>query len=188
MVRDVAFVVYDGMTALDLLGVYDPLTRLVMDGFADYEYEVVSFREPVSDGAGLEIGPDRVGPSLDHDMIVVPGGRATRDLVDDEPFIDWLATAKDADRLVSVCTGSLLLGAIGVLEGRTATTHPTAYDALADYCETVSEERIVSDGRVVTARGVTSSIDVGLWLCRDLAGDEAAAAVRERMDYPYGDY
>lgn len=188
MSLDVAFVVYDGMTALDLVGVYDPLTRLDMDGHHDLDHEVVCFRRPVRDGAGMAFDPDAEAPTLDHDMVVVPGGRATRDLVEDRAFVDWLRGAAAAERLVSVCTGSLLLGAAGFLEGRRATTHPSAYDALEAYCETVVRDRVVEDGPVTTARGVASSLDLGLHLCRELAGDAAAAAVRERMDYPYGEF
>lgn len=188
MALDVAFVVYDGMTVLDLVGVYDPVTRLDLDGHRDIDSEVVCYREPTRDEAGLAIDPDRIKPPLSHDLVVVPGGRVTRSLVDDEAFISWLHGAETAERLASVCTGSLLLGAAGFLKGRRATTHPSAFGLLEEYCDTVVKDRVVEDGRVVTARGVSSSLDLGLWLCRDLAGDDAADAVRERMDYPYGDF
>jgi transcriptional regulator GlxA family with amidase domain len=188
MALDVAFVVYDGMTVLDLVGVYDPVTRLDLDGHRDLNHEVVCYREPTRDEAGLRIEPDRIHPPLTHDLVIVPGGRETRTLRTDEDFVSWLASAESASRLASVCTGSLLLGAAGFLEGRRATTHPDAYDLLGEYCESVSEDRIVEDGPIVTARGVSSSLDLGLWLCRELAGDETAAAIRDRMDYPYGSY
>lgn len=188
MSLDVAFVVYDGMTVLDLVGVYDPVTRLDLDGYLDVDHEVVCYREPTRDEAGLGVEPDRVEPALTHDLVVVPGGRETRSLRTDDAFVAWIASAKDASRLASVCTGSLLLGAAGFLEGRRATTHPDATDVLAEYCEVVSEDRVVEDGPIVTARGVTSSLDLGLWLCRDLGGDGAAEAIRDRMDYPYGEY
>ncbi|MFB6153216.1 MAG: DJ-1/PfpI family protein [Halodesulfurarchaeum sp.] len=188
MALDVGFVVFDGMTILDLVGVYDPVTRLDIDGHLEVDHEIVAFREPTRDGAGLAVDPDRLGEPLQYDLVVVPGGRGTRELVEDSAFIDWIGTATKAERIASVCTGSLLLGAAGLLEGRDATTHPSAYDLLAEYCGTVREERIVTDGHVVTARGVSSSLDLGLWLCRELAGDEAATQTRERMDYPYGEY
>lgn len=188
MTLDAAFVVYDGMTVLDLIGVYDPVTRLDLDGYRDIDYEIVCYREPTRDEAGLAIDPDRIEPDLSHDLVVVPGGRITRSLVDDDGFIRWLEGADGADRLASVCTGSLLLGAAGFLEGRRATTHPSAYELLEEYCGTVVRDRVVEDGRVVTARGVSSSLDLGLWLCRQLAGDEAGDAIRQRMDYPYGEY
>lgn len=188
MALDVAFVVYDGMTVLDLVGVYDPVTRLDLDGHRAIDSDVVCYREPTRDEAGLAIDPDRIKPDLSYDLVVVPGGRVARSLVDDADFITWLEGAQTADRLASVCTGSLLLGAAGFLEGHRATTHPSAYELLSDYCDTVVKDRVVEDGRVVTARGVSSSLDLGLWLCRTLAGDDGADAVRERMDYPYGSF
>lgn len=186
MTLDVAFVVFDGMTVLDLVGVYDPVTRLDIDGHRSIDHEVVCHERPTRDLAGLGVETDRVGPDLDHDVVVVPGGRPTRSLRTDEAFLEWLETARSAGLVASVCTGSLLLGAAGFLEGKQATTHPSAYDLLEPYCETVRQDRIVPDGSVVTARGVSSSLDLGLWLCEELASADAAASVRERMDYAAG--
>ncbi|MCZ6556639.1 MAG: DJ-1/PfpI family protein, partial [SAR324 cluster bacterium] len=87
----------------------------------------------------------------------------------------------------SVCTGSLLFGAAGFLQGKRATTHPNAYDALRPYCAEVVRQRIVDEGDLVTAGGVTSGIDLGLFLCEKFAGAEAKAAIKKQMDYPYGD-
>jgi cyclohexyl-isocyanide hydratase len=184
---DAAFVAFDGMTALDLLGPYHALTCLDERGHADVDATVVARTAPTADRAGLELAPDEVGQSLaGYDLVVVPGGGATRDLREDDRFLEWLAGA-DPDLLVSVCTGALLLGAAGFLEGRTATTHPTAYDLLAEYCE-VSEERVVpaaGDPPVVTSRGVTAGIDCGLYCCERLADAEARADVAAAMDYPH---
>ena len=179
-----AFVVYDGMTAMDFVGAYDPLTRLGTMGFRDdVTWDVCARRGTVEAAAGLEIGATAIDRPLAADLVVVPGGFAARELVDDEAFLDWLRTA-DADILASVCTGSLLLGAAGFLEGRRATTHPDAYDRLGAYC-TVVEERVVDEGDLVTARGVTSSLDLGLHLCERLADRETREAIATQMDYPY---
>jgi cyclohexyl-isocyanide hydratase len=86
---------------------------------------------------------------------------------------------------VSVCTGSLLLGAAGFLRGLTATTHPSALKELEPYCDQVVRQRIVDQGAVVTAGGVSTSIDLGLHLVERLAGAEARARVARQMDYPY---
>jgi cyclohexyl-isocyanide hydratase len=187
----VAFVVFEGMTALDFVGAYDPVTRLRTMGFEGFEsttWEVHAHDAGVVEaGAGLRVEADAVGEPLDADLVVVPGGFGTRTLVEDEAFLEWLRTARDAAVLASVCTGSLLLGAAGFLDGRRATTHPNAYGDLAAYCEVV-EERVVDEGDVVTARGVSSSLDLGLHLVERFAGPEVRRDVAAQMDYhdPYG--
>ncbi len=113
----------------------------------------------------------------------MPGGFAARSLVNDAAFVQWLKTAVDCRLKVSVCTGSLLLGASGFLRGRKATTHPTAFEALRPFCEQVIDERVVDEGAVITARGVTSSIDLGLYLCEKLAGLVARERIGKQMDY-----
>jgi len=187
MSTDAAFVAFDGMTALDLLGPYHALTCLDDLGHADIDAAVVARDAPAADRAGLELRPEEAGQSLaGYDLVVVPGGGATRHLCGDDRFLGWLQSA-DPDLLISVCTGALLLGGAGFLEGRTATTHPTAYDLLAEYCE-VSEERVVaSDGDppVITSRGVTAGIDCGLYCCERLVDAEARADVAAAMDYPH---
>ena len=77
------------------------------------------------------------------------------------------------------------MGAAGFIKGKRATTHPNAFDALKPYCHAVVDQRVVDEGEVVTARGVSSSIDLGLHLVERLAGREARAAIAEQMDYPY---
>lgn len=85
---------------------------------------------------------------------------------------------------VSVCTGSLL-GAAGFLSGKRATTHPYTYDLLQPYVAEVIQSRIVRDGNVITAGGVATSIDLGIYVVGMLAGQEAAANVKRQIDYPY---
>ncbi|HEY9296019.1 MAG TPA: DJ-1/PfpI family protein, partial [Phormidium sp.] len=89
---------------------------------------------------------------------------------------------------VSVCTGSLLLGAAGFLAGKIATTHPNAFTELEKYCASVVDKRIVDEGEVITARGVTSSIDLGLYLCEKFCGYDVKEQIRQRMDYPNNNY
>ena len=183
----VSFIIYDGMTSLDFIGVYDPLTRLRRMGFIpDLQWDVCAYSKEVRDGTGLQITPTRVGESFqDYDMVIVPGGFASRKLVDDSGFIEWVKTARPCRFKVSVCTGALLLGAAGFLKGKTATTHPNAFRDLQKYCLSVVDQRVVDEGEVITARGVTSSIDLGLYLCEKLAGREAKEKIRKQMDYPY---
>ena len=182
----IAFVIYEGMTALDFVGLYDPLARLKTMGFwPDLAWELCARTDNVTDGSGLQIVPTRVGGSLvGFDLLAVPGGKATRRLVEDPDFIAWLQTAAEVPLKVSVCTGSLLLGAAGFLVGKRAATHPTAREDLKPYCAQVAPERIVDEGEVITAGGVTSGIDLGLYLVGKLAGSQVMEQIRRQMDYP----
>lgn len=185
----IGFVVYNGMTALDFVGVYDPLTRLKTMGFMpDLHWEICAYTSGVKDGTGLVFSPTKVKEPLDaYDMIVVPGGFASRELVHDTDFIRWLKTAEPCGLKASVCTGSLLLGAAGFLKGKRATTHPNAFEDLRRFCSSVVEERIADEGDVITAGGVTSSIDLGLYLCERSAGAEAKERIRLQMDYVHAE-
>jgi cyclohexyl-isocyanide hydratase len=184
---NIAFVIFDGLTVLDFVGVYDAVTRLRGGYLPDLRWEICARSARVCDNTGLCLTPTRVGePLTSYDMLIVPGGLGTRTLMHDASFIDWIRTGTDAYYKVSVCTGALLLGAAGFLAGKRATTHPNAYDLLAPYCaQVVDDERVVDEGNVITARGVTSSISLGLYLCEQLAGREAREKIRIQMDYPY---
>ena len=182
-----AFIIFNQMTALDLIGAYDPLTRLKsMKILPDFQWDFCSLTEEVSDDKGLRFFPDSVGRPLgDYDLIFVPGGYGTRSLQFDKTFIDWLKTASPVTLKVSVCTGALLMGAAGFLTGKRATTHPTAFEELQTYCKTVVDQRVVDEGEVITGRGVSASIDLGLHLVMRLAGISARNSIAKQMDYPY---
>jgi transcriptional regulator GlxA family with amidase domain len=183
-----AFIIFNRMTALDFIGAYDPLTRLKsMQLIPSFEWDVCAVAADVADDKGMRFTPDRVAEPLSkYDLIVVPGGFGTRTLQHDEAFIDWLRTSEPVKLKTSVCTGSLLLGAAGFLKGRRATTHPSAFQELKPYCaQVVVDERVVDEGGIITARGVTSAIDLGLYLVERLASAEARTRVAKQMDYPY---
>jgi transcriptional regulator GlxA family with amidase domain len=180
----IAFVIFDVLTTLDFVGVYDAVTRLkTMHYMEDVEWDICAYTETVSDKLGLVITPNKVRQSLaDYDLVIVPGGYGTRQLVSDTGFLEWLKTSENCKLKASVCTGSLLFGAVGFLEGKRATTHPSSYAELAKYC-TVVDERVVDEGDIITARGVSSSIDLGLYLCEKFAGREVKEQIRKQMDY-----
>jgi len=182
-----ALVIFDRMTSLDFIGFYDAITRLKsMKIMADFEWTICATADRVVDDRGLRFQTDSVAEPLNtYDMLFVPGGFGTRTLQSDSEFIGWLKSAELVPLKVSVCTGALLLGAAGFLRGRRATTHPSAYGELARYCGTVVRERVVDEGDIITARGVSSSIDAGLHLVQRLAGVEARDRVAAQMDYPY---
>ena len=183
----VAFVIYNNMTALDFVGVYDPVIRLQTMGFLpDLTWEICADTEVVSDSAGLRFLPTQVKPSLQaFDLVIVPGGitALVYQLTRDREFIDWLKTAASCPLVASVCTGSLLLGAAGFLKDKAATTHPNAFEELKEFCSNVVDQRVMDEGTVITARGVTASIDLGLHLCERLTGYEVKEKIRQQMDY-----
>ena len=155
-----AFIVFNGMTVMDFIGAYDPLTRLKsMNIMSDFEWDICATAPEVADEKGLRIIAGRVGQSLEgYDLIVAPGGMGTRTLQHDRAFVDWIRSAESVPLKASVCTGALLLGAAGFLQGKRATTHPNAYGELKPYCGSVVSERVVDEGEVVTAGGVTSAM------------------------------
>lgn len=182
----IAFVVYDGMTALDFVGVYDPVTRLGTMGFRDdVSWEVCARTDECAATGGLPIRPTSVDPALDDfDAVVVPGGVGMEPPDPGDPLVEWLTPAADCDLVASVCTGALLLAAADLLGDRPAATHPSARDALSEVT-TVSEARVVDAGDVVTAGGVTAAIDLGLHLVERFADGETRRRIADQMDYPY---
>jgi cyclohexyl-isocyanide hydratase len=182
-----ALIVFDGMTMLDFIGFYDAVTRLPRMGFLpDFSWNVCARTPQVSDERGLRLLPDRIGETLEgYDLLYLPGGMGTRKLQHDAAFVEWLRTASGAQLKVSVCTGALLLGAAGFLRGLTATTHPAALQELGPYCANVVRARIVDQGAVITAGGVSTSIDLGLHVVVRLAGEQARDEIARQMDYPY---
>jgi transcriptional regulator GlxA family with amidase domain len=114
-------------------------------------------------------------------VIIIPGGFGTRQLQHDRNFIQWIKTAENVKYKISVCTGSLILGAAGFLKDRKATTNFLEYETLEPYCQEVVKDKIVEDNDVITAGAVAASIDLGLYLCRKWAGEEAENHIRIRM-------
>lgn len=180
-----AFILFDGFTALDFIGLYDPITRLRSQGYLpELNWDICAYGQTrVSDSFGLSlttIAPENLAA---YDWLIVPGGLGTRELQHDEAFLAWLRSATNVSHLASVCTGSLLLGAAGFLRGKRATTHFDEYEQLALYAAAVSHDRIVEDGNLITAGAVASSLDLGLHIVRQLAGEAARREIARRMAY-----
>jgi putative intracellular protease/amidase/uncharacterized protein (DUF952 family) len=177
---------YRGMTLLDLVSIYDPVSRIAAMGIdPSSTCEIVSAHPegPAWAAHGAELSAARARPDLAaFDVLVVPGGHGSRELERDERFLEWLRTFPANRLAVSVCTGALLLGAAGRLAGRRATTHASSIDRLAGYGATAVRERVVDEGELVTGGGVTSGLDVGLHLVAELCGDEARERVARQME------
>lgn len=181
----IAFIVFDGITWLDLVGLYDAITRLKSGNFLPaIEWNFCAYALPAKDVYGLEMKPWSIAEPLNgYDALVVPGGHGTRSLINDEHFLGWIKTGADAKYKISICTGSLILGAAGFLKTKRATTNFMEYDTLKPYCREVSHDRIVEDGDTITAGAVSASIDLGLYLCEKWAGKDVREQVRRKMNY-----
>jgi transcriptional regulator GlxA family with amidase domain len=179
----IAIGLYPGFTALDAIGPYAVFTTVP-------GAEVVLCAErkgPLNDESGL------LHLELEHtfgdvptpDVLLVPGGLVTRRIAaQGGPIVDWIRDAHDTTTYTtSVCTGALLLGAAGVLDGLRATTHWFAYEQLRAYGAEPNEQRVVLEGKVATAAGVSSGIDLALTLVDRLYGTEVAQAVQLGIEY-----
>ncbi|WP_316750258.1 DJ-1/PfpI family protein [Streptomyces herbicida] len=177
-----AIVVYDRFTALDVVGPYEMLSRL-----PDAETVFVAEEAgPVRTETGaLAIIADKALAEVPSpDIVVVSGGPGQSALMDHAPLLEWLRAADVTSTwTTSVCTGSLLLAAAGLLEGRRAASHWLALEQLARFGAEPTGERVVFDGKYVTAAGVSSGIDMALALVGRVAGDEHAQAVQLGTEY-----
>ena len=179
----IAVVLYPGFTALDFIGPYEVLRNL-----PGAEVRFV-WHEPgpiTADSGVLVVGATH---SFDEtpapDVILVPGGMSTPEHARDEKVLEWVRQAhQTATWTTSVCSGSLILAAAGVLNGRRATSHWMVVPMLRTFGATpVSDERIVQEGRIVTAAGVSAGIDLGLWLAGQLGGEAQARAIQLVIEY-----
>lgn len=183
---NIAFIQFNGMTVLDLIGFYDAVMRLPRFSAVTISADLCAMTDEITDDYGVTLKTQKVQPNLtDYDMVFVPGGFGTRQLIQDVGFISWLQTASTVEYKVSVCTGSLLLGAARFLTGKRATTHPNSFDLLAPYCGEAVKSRIVLDGNLITGGGVSTSIDLGLYVVELLTNSEIVQKVQQSMDYPY---
>ena len=179
----IAIGLYPGFTALDAIGPYQVLSN--MPGA-----EVVICAEqtgPLPDDNGLLVFDiaHRFDDVPNPELLLVPGGMITRKIAHERgAIVDWIASAHPTTTYTtSVCTGSLLLGAAGILQGLEATTHWAAYDHLASYGAKPTEQRVVFQGKIATAAGVSSGIDLGLALADAIHGPEVAQAIQLAIEY-----
>jgi transcriptional regulator GlxA family with amidase domain len=178
----VAYLLYDRFTALDIAGPYE-----VLSSVPGTDSVLVAERAgPVrNDRRTLAMAADR---SLDEvrapDVVVVPGGLGTRRWLEHEPLLAWLRSVHEATTwTTSVCTGSLLLAAAGLLADAPATTHWRARETLASLGAVPVPDRVVHHGRIITAAGVSSGIDMALGLVQEMFGEEVAQAVQLGIEY-----
>src|SRR5262245_10618516 len=168
---EVAIPLYDGFTALDAVGPYDVLSRVPG---AQVKFVAVEPGAKVTENGMLSMIADiPVSDVPSPDVLVVPGGYGTRRLLQDEPLLGWIRGVHETSTYTtSVCTGSLLLGGAGILDGLKATTHWASLDLLEQFGATPTSERVVEQGKVITAAGVSSGIDMALTLVAKLVHED----------------
>jgi putative intracellular protease/amidase len=179
---EIAILLYPGFTALDAIGPYEVLSRLP-GARATF---VAAAAGPVTTDTGmLTLVAEAPIASRPHpDIVLVPGGPGQERQLADGPVHEWLRAADAASTwTTSVCTGSLILGAAGLLAGRRATSHWLAVPRLADYGALPQTERVVIDGKYVTGAGVSAGIDMALTLAGQISGRGTAEAIQLMIEY-----
>ena len=180
---DIAIPLYDEFTALDAVGPYEVLSRL--PGVTVHFLGADGTGPKKTETGMLTILTERPLEDFPHpEVIVVPGGFGTRKLMHDEATLEWVREAHATSTwTTSVCTGSLLLGAAGLLEGLQATTHWLELESLRELGAEPVEERVVRQGKIITAAGVSSGIDMALTLAAEIAGPEWAQGIQLGIEY-----
>jgi transcriptional regulator GlxA family with amidase domain len=179
---DIVCLLFEGITALDIVGPYEVLQRLPE---ANVKFVAKAAGEVRTDNKFLALVADyALAEVTSAHVLVIPGGFATRALEGDTALLEWIR-AVDATTTwtTSVCTGSLLLAAAGLLDGKEATTHWASLDRLKEYGAIPTGRRVVEQGKIITAAGVSSGIDMGLTLVARIAGDEYAQGVQLGIEY-----
>ena len=182
MSLSIAIPIFDQLTALDCVGPYEVLSRL--PGACVHFVAAEPGLKRTETGM-LALNADLALDELtEPDIIVFPGGFGTRALMHDEEMLDWVRTAHAASQwTTSVCTGALVLAAAGILDGLEATTHWMFLEMLSEHGAVPVRRRVVEQGKVITAAGVSAGIDMALTLYGRLAGDELARAVQLGIEY-----
>ena len=176
----IGMLLFPRMTQLDLTGPFEVFTRLP-------DAQVLLLSKTSNGRSGLRATPAayvtlRDCPQLD--VICVPGGPGVNALMEDAEVLDWLRRqSEQAHYVSSVCTGSLVLGAAGLLRGKHATSHWNSHDMLPAFGAIPTEGRVVRDGNLFTASGVTAGIDFALTMVAELAGAQVARAIQLQIEY-----
>lgn len=179
---EIAIPLFDGFTALDAVGPYEVLSRLPE---AEVKFVAAEPGPKRTENRMLTIAAnDSLGEITEPDVVMVPGGFGTRALMADEEMLGWIRHAHSGSQwTTSVCTGSLLLAAAGVLEGLEATTHWLQLETLARFGAQPVERRVIEEGKVITAAGVSAGIDMALTLAARIAGEDVAKAIQLSIEY-----
>ena len=190
--RNVAILIFDEVEVLDFCGPFEVFSvtgrRSSLNPF--HVYTVAQTHKPVLARNNLSVNPSHtLSDCPEPDILLVPGGYGTRREMNNPTLIDWISRrAENAELVLSVCTGALLLAQAGLLDGLSATTHHGAIDLLREVAPgtTVLEsERIVDNGRVIVSAGISAGIDMSLYVVGRLLGEEQAEETAAYMEYDW---
>jgi transcriptional regulator GlxA family with amidase domain len=179
----IAILLYPGLTALDAVGPWEVLSRMPN---TEVRFVGKATGPLMTEGGALLLGVTHtVWETPSPDLVLVPGGTTTPGQMVDDEVLDWLRTVHETTSwTASVCTGSLILAAAGILKGLPATTHWIKMGVLKTMgAKPQPNERIVRSGKIITAAGVSAGIDLGLWLAGEIAGRERAEAIQLYIEY-----
>ncbi len=197
--KKVGIILFEDVEILDLCGPFEVFSVVRLDEEkrreepSPFDVVLVSERdEPIVTAGGMKVIPDytfHVCPKLD--ILVVPGGWGTRKEMGNSVMIEWIKErAAEVETLTAVCTGSMLLGFAGLLDGLSATTHWRSLEWMSTSFPSVTvrrDERVVEDGRVITSAGISAGIDMALKVVTRYFGEGIARATAKHMEYPYAE-
>ncbi len=185
-----AILIFDDVEVLDFCGPFEVFS--VTNELNDYSllnvYTVAGEKAPVTARNGLSVNPDySIIDAPQPDILIIPGGSGTRPLLLQQDMLAWITcSAHNAEKVLSVCTGALLLAKVGLLDGIKSTTHHSAFETLAEIApktEIVRDARFVDSGSVITSAGISAGIDMSLYVIELLYGKETARQTAEYMEY-----
>ncbi|KAB0666044.1 DJ-1/PfpI family protein [Oryzomonas japonica] len=197
--KRVGIVLFDAVEVLDFCGPYEVFSAVRRDEAKRREepspFELLLVAEKsgtVTTPGGMRVTPDATFSTCPRlDVLVVPGGWGTRRELGNPAMLQWLRERNaEVETLASVCTGAMLLGSAGLLDGLHATTHWRSLDWMRDSFPAVTVEygqHVVEDGRVVTSAGISAGIDMALKVVARYHGEKVARATARHMEYPYPD-
>lgn len=177
----ITFLFYEGMTTLDIIGPHEVLARLPNVTIK----RVAKQAGPVRAGFDLKLNAEYALSEITQtDILVVPGGQKATSLSHELEILNWIKAIHNTTQwTTSVCTGSLILGAAGLLQGKQATSHWAVLDRLKTWKAIPVSKRVVEDGKIITAAGVSAGIDMALMLAQKVAGEEVAQTLQLGIEY-----
>lgn len=188
--QNTAILIFDDVEVLDFAGPFEVFS--VTNELNDYSllnvFTVAREKAPVTARNGLSVNPDySIDDAPQPDILIIPGGSGTRPLLQQQNILAWISrSAQNADKVLSVCTGALLLAKVGLLNGIKATTHHSAFETLAEIVpdtEIVRDARFVDSGKIITSAGISAGIDMSLHVIEHLYGAEIARQTAAYMEY-----
>ncbi len=189
--KKIGIYIFPDVEELDFVGVFEVLAKtrsMKKEGKLPIEkplqVDIIASENMITCANGLIVKPHKVADNFeDYDLLIVPGGRGVAKLFGDAEFLKKIREFARDHIICSVCTGALVLGKAGILKGKKATTHHNAREALREFCEVV-DSRTYMDGNVISAGGVSCSLDLGLKILEITYGRKIAEIVADRMEIP----